>query len=140
MSDQDEIEKAFMDTMLYGTGYTKVTAEGIKHVPNDRVKIKFGGMAKECPKCWYEIDSCVCGQDVSYDAQAVLDGKLRLLNDLDADLERRIDIAYERMLRAEDDAVSREYFHELAGLVRQRSGAQIAKMELERRISRPSNE
>src|SRR5882757_10040512 len=110
---------------MFGTGYTKVTAEGIKHVPRDRVQIKFGELDEipTCERCHREKSACACDEI-----------KLRLLSDLDADLERRIDLAYELMMHAVTDVISREYSHELAGLVRQRSAAQIAKMELELRI------
>ena len=51
----------------------------------------------------------------------------------DAELEARIDAAYERMVRAPTDEESREYFKEVNLLIRQRSPTQLLKLELERR-------
>src|ERR1700677_362804 len=37
MSDDDEIAKAFADTIFWGSGFTRVTADGIKHIPRSEV-------------------------------------------------------------------------------------------------------
>jgi len=66
-------------------------------------------------------------------------GLSQLQRDLDADLEHQIDAMYERMLAADREANvegAREYYHELARLVRSRSAQQIAKMETRLRLLR----
>lgn len=54
----------------------------------------------------------------------------------DHERERQIDSAYRRMvdaIRADDSLIA---FHEMVELIRQRSPAQIKKMERERRLRR----
>lgn len=35
--NDEEMEKAFVDMVMGGSGFTRVTAEGIKHIPRDEV-------------------------------------------------------------------------------------------------------
>jgi hypothetical protein len=36
-ADDDEIEKAFIDMVMGGSGFTRVTPDGIKHIPREEV-------------------------------------------------------------------------------------------------------
>lgn len=54
----------------------------------------------------------------------------------DAELERQIDSAFWRMVYAIRTEDSTAAFHEMVELIRQRSPAQVNKMERERRLRR----
>lgn len=52
----------------------------------------------------------------------------------DAELEAKIDAAYERMIHAPTDEESRDLFGEVNRLILRRSKTQLLKLELERRV------
>ena len=56
--------------------------------------------------------------------------------DVDQNLEARIDDAYQRMVKARDPKQQKNAWDEIVILVRQRSPAQILRMENLRRLAR----
>lgn len=54
----------------------------------------------------------------------------------DAALEAEIDVAYDRMVKAQTDEESKEHWRVMVGLIGRRSQSQVLRMELEKRIAR----
>lgn len=59
---------------------------------------------------------------------------VRSQEQVDADLERDIDAAYDRMIAAPNDTESKAHFQEMTRLIYRRSPHRIQQMELERRL------
>lgn len=59
---------------------------------------------------------------------------VRSQEQVDADLERDIDAAYDRMIAAPNDTESKAHFQEMTRLIYRRSPHQVQKMEMERRL------
>ena len=86
--DDEAISAAFVDTMLYGRGFTRMTADGIKHIPyHEAMKpMKYFSWLR-CVKCGWEHER---GAMVNQCAGCGADDSLHIISNRDGEMPKRL--------------------------------------------------
>ena len=80
MSDEDEVAKAFFDTMLYGRGFTRITSEGIKHIPRSEVMTEWEELNEGAWRKGHEVSRSQKAAEISQPEKLSAASPLQIAN------------------------------------------------------------
>lgn len=80
MSDDDEIAKAFADTIMHGRGFTRITSEGIKHIPRSEVMTEWEELNEGAWRKGHEVSRSQKAAEISQPEKLSAASPLQIAN------------------------------------------------------------